>query len=150
MRDGIEPDSQVVLGGSARPKARFKELCNLAGISLKSNLESSEESPWLLEDLRKTCATYYDQHVPESAIEILGHSIGGITYRHYAHRSPLAFKAIMTLPQPTVFTSLSKGFEGNRRRCGPQSRRIVWVGGAGHPVPRPVARTPSRKAPTAQ
>ena len=47
--------------------------------------------------LRKTCATYYDAHMPESSIEILGHSVGGVTYRHYAHRDPLAFKAIMSL-----------------------------------------------------
>jgi len=57
--------------------------------------------------LGKTCATYYDEHVPESAIEILGHSVGGITYRHYAHRAPLAFKAIMTLPQPSLLLWLS-------------------------------------------
>jgi alpha-beta hydrolase superfamily lysophospholipase len=38
------------------------------------------------------------EHVPESSIEILGHSVGGITYRHYANRARLAFKAIMTLP----------------------------------------------------
>jgi hypothetical protein len=42
---------------------------------------------WELKDPRKTCATYYDQHVPESSIEILGHSVSGITYRHYAHRA---------------------------------------------------------------
>ena len=42
-------------------------------------------------------------------MEILGHSIGGITYRHYAHRAPLAFRAIMTLPQPTAFQALVKG-----------------------------------------
>jgi pimeloyl-ACP methyl ester carboxylesterase len=37
--------------------------------------------------------------MPESSVEILGHSIGGFTYRHYAHRAPLAFKGIMTLSQ---------------------------------------------------
>jgi hypothetical protein len=26
-----------------------------------------------LKDLRKTCATYDDEHVPESSVEILGH-----------------------------------------------------------------------------
>ena len=61
-----------------------------------------------MKDLRKTCATYYDEHVPESSIEILGHPVGGITYRHYAHRAPLAFKPIMTLPQPTAFSALLK------------------------------------------
>jgi hypothetical protein len=35
---------------------------------------------WELKDLRKTGATYYDEHMPESSTEILGHSVGGITY----------------------------------------------------------------------
>ena len=78
--------------------------------------------PWQLKDLRKTCATYYDEHIPESSIEILGHSVGGVTYRHYAHRDPLAFKAIMTIPQPMAFTAIAKGFDGAcpccRRRFG--------------------------------
>lgn len=38
--------------------------------------------------------------MPESSIEILGHTVGGITYRYYAHRAPLAYKAIMTIPNP--------------------------------------------------
>lgn len=57
----------------------------------------------------------------ESSIKILGHSVGGITYRHYAHRAPLAFKAIMALPQPSAFASLVNGFDGEcpccRRKC---------------------------------
>lgn len=60
---------------------------------------------WELKDLRKTCATYCDEHVPESSVEILGHSVGGITYRHYAHRAPLAF------------TALLKGCDGECPRC---------------------------------
>jgi hypothetical protein len=55
--------------------------------------------------------------MPESSIAILGHSVGGITYPHYAHRAPLAFKAIMTLPQPMAFTSLAKGFDGECPCC---------------------------------
>lgn len=106
-----KPDEPVVLGGSARPNARFQELCSLAGINPKKNAETGREDAWLLKDLRKTCATYYDEHVPESSIEILGHSVGGITYRHYAHRDPLAFKAIMTLPQPSAFRALVNGFD---------------------------------------
>ena len=43
------------------------------------------------------------EHVPESSIEILGHSVAGVAYRHYAHRGPLAFRAIMTIPSPVVF-----------------------------------------------
>ena len=96
--------------------ARFRELCRLA-IKAKNNVETGEEKPWLLKDLRKTCATYHDAHLPESSIEILGHSVGGVTYRHYAHRDPLAFKAIMNLPQPSAFMSLVRGYDGECPCC---------------------------------
>jgi hypothetical protein len=105
------PDEPVFLGGGARPSARSQELCELAGIEPRANVETGRAEPWELRDL-KTCATYYDAHVPESSVEILGHSVGGITYRHYAHQAPLAFKAIMTLPQPTAFAALARGFDG--------------------------------------
>ena len=108
------PDSPVFLGSSSRPNVRFRELCDLSGISSKTDVETSKETPWVLKDLRKTCATYYDEHMPESSIEILGHSVRGITYRHYAHRAPLAFKAITTLPQPSAFLALVRGFD---RQC---------------------------------
>jgi hypothetical protein len=85
--------------------------------ALISNIETGKQKPWELKDLRKTCATYYDLHVPESSIEILGHSVGGITYRHYAHRAPLAFRAIMTLPQPTAFSALLRGRDGECPCC---------------------------------
>lgn len=117
MPEQMEPDDPVFLGGGSRPNERFIELCQLAGIKAKLDVETGEEEPWLLKDLRKTCATYYDEHVPESSIEILGHSVKGITYRHYAHRAPMAFKAIMTLPQPTAFSALLKGFEGECPCC---------------------------------
>lgn len=110
-------DEPLVLGGGSRPNIRFQQLCELAGIRSKTNVETGQTEPWVLKDLRKTCATYYDEHVPESSIEILGHSVGGITYRHYAHRAPLAFKAIMTLPQPSAFWSLVKGFDGECPCC---------------------------------
>ena len=101
MPENPDPDAPVFVGGGTRPNNRFRTLCDLAGIGPKTNVETGEEQPWVLKDLRKTCATYYDEHVPESSVEILGHSAGGVTYRHYAHRAPLAFKAIMTL-SPTV------------------------------------------------
>ena len=117
MPENPQPDAPVFFGGGVRPNARFRELCALAGIPPKTNVQTGEEEPWVLKDLRKTCATFYDEHVPESSIEILGHSVGGITYRHYAHRTPLAFKAIMTLPQPTAFSALQKGFDGQCPCC---------------------------------
>ncbi len=112
-----QPDDLIFLGGGSRPNVRFRELCRLAGITAKTNGETGREAPWVLKDLRKTCATYYDEHLPESSIEILGHEVGGITYRHYAHRSPLVFKAIMTLPQPSAFTALMRGFDGECPCC---------------------------------
>jgi len=79
----------------------------VAGVRPRANVETGVEEPWELKDLRKTCATYYDEHVPESSVEILGHSVGGITYRHYAHRAPLAFKAIMTIPVLSATSRIS-------------------------------------------
>jgi integrase len=116
-----QPNDFVFLGGS-RPNRRFGQLCDLAGIQPKLNIETGGETPWSLKDLRKTCATYYDEHVPESSIERLGHSVAGVTYRHYAHRGPLAFRAIMTLPQPSAFAALVKGFDGECPCC---RRRFV-------------------------
>jgi hypothetical protein len=112
-----QPDDPVIFGGGVRPNKRFQELCTLAGIQPRKNIETGGDEPWELKDLRKTCATYYDEHVPESSIEILGHAVAGITYRHYAHRAPLAFKAIMTLPQPSAFRALVNGFEGECPCC---------------------------------
>jgi len=117
MPPAPDPNAPVFLGGGSRPNSRFRQLCDLAGIKPKTNVETGEDESWLLKDLRKTCATYYDAHVPESSIEILGHSVGGVTYRHYAHRGPLAFKAIMTLPQPSAFASVVNGFDGECPCC---------------------------------
>jgi hypothetical protein len=114
MPENPRPDDAVFHGGGSRPNSRFQSLCDLAGVKPKTNAETGHEEPWVLKDLRKTCATYYDEHVPESSIEILGHALAGITYRHYAHRGPLAFKAIMTLPQPNAFSALVKGYD---REC---------------------------------
>jgi len=117
MPETARPDDPVFFGGGSRPNSRFQQLCDLAGIEPKKNVETGEEAPWLLKDLRKTCATYYDEHVPESSIEILGHSVAGITYRHYAHRAPLALRAIMTIPQPSAFAAMVNGFDGECPCC---------------------------------
>jgi hypothetical protein len=88
-----------------------------AGIKPRPDIEAGEEEPWALTDLRKACATYYDEHVPESSVEILGHSVGRITYRHYAHRAPPAFRAIMTLPQPSAFSATLQGGDSECPCC---------------------------------
>ncbi|MEM9412444.1 MAG: hypothetical protein AAGA30_15125 [Planctomycetota bacterium] len=89
----------------------------MAEIAAKTDAKDGQENPWVLKDLRKTCVTYYDEQMPESSIEILGHSVGGITYRHYAHRAPVACKAITTIPQPTAFNALLRGFDGQCPCC---------------------------------
>jgi hypothetical protein len=66
------PDTPVFLAGGPRPNIRFRDLCRLAEIKPKIDVETGKEVPWVLKDLRKTCATYYDEHLPESSIEILG------------------------------------------------------------------------------
>ena len=117
MPEDPRPDEPVFLGGGSRPNCHFRKLCNLAGVEPKTDVETGEEQPWLIKDLRKTCATYYDEHIPESSIEILGHSVAGVTYRHYAHRAPLAFKAIMTIPQPSAFAAMINGYDGECPCC---------------------------------
>ena len=112
-----EPNAPVFRGGSSRPNATFVLLCQLAGIRPKLDIVTGQQVPWHLKDLRKTCATYYDEHIPESSIEILGHAVGGITYRHYAHRDPLAFRAIMAIPQPSAFLALVTGHDGECPCC---------------------------------
>ena len=82
------PGSPVFLDGGARPNARFQELCALAGRPPRANAGPGTPEPWELKDPRKTCATYHDAHVPESSVEPLGHSVGGITYRHHTRRAP--------------------------------------------------------------
>ena len=114
----VDPDLPVLMGGSCRPNHRFQQLCEISGIKPKIDIHTGEEKPWLLKDLRKTCATHYDAHIPESSIEILGHSMSGVTYRHYAHRDPLAFKAIMTIPQPSAFKAIL-----NENDCCPCCQR---------------------------
>jgi hypothetical protein len=93
MPEGPRPEHPVFLGGGARPNARFQELCALAGIRPRANPETGSDEPWELKDLRKTCATYYDEHLPEPSVEILGHSVGGITYRHYMSVSEVSVQS---------------------------------------------------------
>ena len=105
------------LSRGTRPNARFRALRGLAGIRPRTDVATGKEEPWELKDLRKTCATDYDEHVPESSVEILGHSVRGITDRHYAHRAPLTFRAIMTLPQPSAFSAILRGRDGECPCC---------------------------------
>ena len=80
-------------------------------------METGEDKPRRLTDLRKPCATYCDEHVRESSVEIRAHSVGGINHRHYAHRALFAFKMIMILSQQTGFSALLKQHDGKCPRC---------------------------------
>ena len=51
------PNAPVFVGGSSRPNIRFRELCDLAGIKPKTEVETGADKPWVLKDLWKTCAT---------------------------------------------------------------------------------------------
>ena len=52
MPDHPCPDDPVFLGGSSRPNSRFGELCRLAGIGPKTDVETGAERAWMLKDRR--------------------------------------------------------------------------------------------------
>ena len=54
---------------------------------------------------------------PNPRSRFLDMQFEGVTYRHYADRAPLAFKAIMTIPQPSAFGALVRGFNGECPCC---------------------------------
>lgn len=100
------PDAPVFPGGGPRQNARFQSLSNSAGIKPRLLAEIGREQSSELKGLWKTCATNHDEHRPKSSVQMLGQSLGGITYHHDEHRAPLGFMAIVTLPQSTVFRAL--------------------------------------------
>ena len=69
LPESASPDGPVFPGGGARPNARFQELCAFAGVRPRTNVETGLDEPWELKDLRKKCATCYDEHLPESSVE---------------------------------------------------------------------------------
>ena len=104
-----EPDPDGVVFaqvGGCRPAARLRELIALAGIAAKLDVEADREVPWVLKDLRKTCATAHNANRPGSAQYVLGHSTGVITDKHYASQIPLVLEAVRTLSQPAAFRSI--------------------------------------------
>jgi hypothetical protein len=54
MAEGPRPDAPIFLGGGARPNARFQALRALAGVKPRLDIETGEEGPWELKDLRKS------------------------------------------------------------------------------------------------
>lgn len=110
MSNHPSPNEPVFLGGGSRPKRRSENFAGSQGSKKeKTDVQIGVKRTWMLKDLRKTRAPYYDEHRRESAIEILSHAVGGVSYRHYPLWVPLAFKAITTFPQPTAFSALARG-----------------------------------------
>jgi hypothetical protein len=62
MPDNPNLDVPALFGRGTRPNNRFRALCNLAGIQPKTSIETGEQCPWVLKDLRKTCATLRRAH----------------------------------------------------------------------------------------
>lgn len=81
------PDPPVFFGGEGHPNAREPSLCELDGMRPRLDVETGKEELWELKNLRKASTTYDDERVPESSIEILGQSVGGITDRQNDHRA---------------------------------------------------------------
>ena len=46
----VDPNAPVFLGGRTRPNRRFRELCELAGVYPKRDIESGDERVWVLKD----------------------------------------------------------------------------------------------------
>ncbi|MEM7473967.1 MAG: hypothetical protein AAF483_03185 [Planctomycetota bacterium] len=66
---GIDPDAPIFDAGGSRPNQHFQHFCRIAGvIKPKQDVETGEKRDWVIKDLRKTCTTYYDEHMPESSI----------------------------------------------------------------------------------
>jgi hypothetical protein len=102
-----DPDPPIFgLAGGSKPAERFRELVTLARIAEKLDVETGEPTPWVLKDLRKTCATAHNASMPGTAQYVLGHSTGVITDIHYASVLPMLLKCFAALPQPRAFRSI--------------------------------------------
>ena len=66
------PNDPVFLAGGSRPNSRFQSLCRLAGLSPKRSPEDGVEKPCELKDLRKPCATHYDEHMLSRQLRFSG------------------------------------------------------------------------------
>ena len=126
VRSGTHQGNHAGESASRRPRIpwwrieaerRFQELCDLANIKPRTNVETSANEPWELKDLRKTCATYYDEHMPESSIEILGHSVGGITYRHYGIPRSVGVQGDNDASATNGIFSITRGYDGECPCC---------------------------------
>jgi integrase len=89
--------------GGAKPNIRFRGLIQRARIEPKFDLESGAAKPWVLKDLRKTCATV---HGVELGRMVLGHASGSITEEHYANTVPEVLRAIRAMEHPEAFRSI--------------------------------------------
>jgi len=105
--EDVDPEEPILgRAGGMRPCQRFQRLARAAQLQDKVDIETGAVTPWVLKDLRKTCATAHNANRPGSAQYVLGHSGGAITDKHYANALPVLLEAFRTLPQPRAFRSI--------------------------------------------
>ncbi len=94
--------SSAVFGraGGTDPNERFRGLVEAAGLPAKLDAQTGQRVPYVLKDLRKTCATAYGGR---DARLILGHADGTITDKHYANRLPEVLAAVKRVKYPRAF-----------------------------------------------
>jgi len=99
------PETPIIGRAAARgrPCRILRKLIRWAGIPDKLDVETGAAVPWVLKDLRKTCAT---AHGPDVARLVLGHSSGSITERHYASSLPRLVEAFRSFPQPPALRGI--------------------------------------------
>lgn len=82
------------VAGRSKPNEVFRELISRAGLEDKLDAETGDTQPYVLKDLRKTCAT---AHGAVRGRLILGHADGTITEKHYANQLPEVLAAVREL-----------------------------------------------------
>ena len=101
----VDPEAPVIGRSAARgrPCDVLRRLIAWAKVPPKLDVETGRAMPWVLKDLRKTCAT---SHGEEVARLVLGHSAGTITGKHYASSLPRLVEAFRQFAQPAAFRTI--------------------------------------------
>lgn len=99
-----QPDDPIFgKAGRSKPNDVFRALTLWAKLPEKVDAETGDVVAWIIQDLRKTCATSYGERRGKL---ILGHADGSITGKHYANRLPVVCKAVRTVKSPRAFRSI--------------------------------------------
>jgi len=82
---------------------QWQAIVDAAGVRPKKSLDGSEDDEYSLKHLRKTCATWHQQHSPGVAPLILGHAKRSVSDEHYVAAEGQILRAVLGLPQPEAF-----------------------------------------------